>query len=96
MLGRMIQNHATDKQSSPHWARFRRLLRMVALIGAVFAGAALLWIYRSGAPMPWPAVLAVGMGVFLTVLLTGALMGLVFTSARGGHEAAVSELDPRA
>jgi len=45
--------------------------------------------------MPLPAVLAVGLGVFLTVLLTGALMGLVFTSARGGHDAAVSDLDPR-
>lgn len=89
----MIQNRATDKPSTPHWVRFRRLLRIVALIGALLSAMALLWMYRTGTPMPWPAVLAVGLGVFLTVLLTGTLMGLVFASSRGEHDAEVGDAD---
>lgn len=90
----MIQNRSTDKSISSHWARFRRLFRAVALLGALLAAGALAWMYRAGTPMPWPAVLAVGLGVFLTVLLTGALMGLVFASSRSGHDAAVGDTDP--
>jgi hypothetical protein len=45
--------------------------------------------------MRWELLLAVSVGVAGTLLLTGALMGLVFVSNRSGHDASVgrSETD---
>lgn len=70
----------------PSWTRFRRALPLVAALGAALALVALVYLRAVGPPMPWQARVAVGMGVFATMLLAGVLMALLFTSARSGHD----------
>ena len=60
----------------------------LAALGAALA--ALLYLKYSGAPMRLGLVLATMFGVFLSVLLGTALMGLVFLSDSAGHDDAAA------
>ena len=55
--------------------------------------AALAALHITGAPQRWELWLAVAGGVAGTVLLTGALMGLVFVASRSGHDDHVGRSD---
>ncbi len=68
------------------WARYRRLMRWMALLSAAAVAIALAYL-RSRGPLPLPMALATVFGVGLSVLLGTALMGLVFVSAESGHDA---------
>ncbi len=87
----MIHDRAVRKPSDPHWARYRRFVGWMAALSAGLAATALVYLRAYGPPMPWQGRLAVGAGVFFTTLLTAALMGLIFTSARGGHDAEIED-----
>ena len=52
------------------------------------------WLIAVGAPMRLHFLIAVGLGVAFSLLLTGALMGLVFVSARSGHDEAAHSQPP--
>ena len=71
------------------WARFRRLLGWMAAAAALAALGALAYLRFSGAPMRPSLVISVTVAVFLSVLLAAVLMGLVYLSARSGHDASV-------
>lgn len=75
------------------WAPFWRLLRIVGLCALIAVLAALGALYATGAPARWGLWLAVAGGVGGTVLLSGALMGLVFMSNRSGHDSSVGRGD---
>lgn len=75
------------------WAPFWRLMRIVALCALVAVLAALAWLHVTGAPARWELWLAVAGGVSGSVLLSGALMGLVFVSNRSGHDDSVGRGD---
>ena len=75
------------------WARYRRLMRWMALVAAVAAGAALMWLRLTGGPLPLHMVIATIAGVGFSVLLGTALMGLVFLSAGSGHDDDVGNID---
>ena len=62
----------------------------LAIIAVV---AALAWLDATGAPARWELYLAVTVGVAGTLLLTGALMGLVFVSSRSGHDESIDRRD---
>lgn len=79
--------------ASAVWAPFWRLLRIVGLCALLAVLAALGWLYATGAPARWELWLAVAGGVGGTVLLSGALMGLVFVSNRSGHDNSVGRSD---
>ena len=68
------------------WQRYRRLMRCMALAStiSVVLGLGALW-WLSG-PIPWPMLLFTALGIFFSVLLAAALMGLVFLSAGTGHD----------
>ena len=68
------------------WVPFRRLMLIVTLCAVVAVGVALAVLRATGAPDRWELWLAVSGGIAGTVLLTGALMGLVFLSNRSGHD----------
>jgi len=85
----MIRDRAARKPRSPHWARYRRFIGWMAALSAGLAGGALFYLHAFGPPMPWQGRLAVGAGVFFTCLLTAGLMGLLFASARSGHDATI-------
>ncbi|HYD38388.1 MAG TPA: hypothetical protein VEA60_12290 [Allosphingosinicella sp.] len=72
------------------WARYRSLMKWMALASAIAAGLAVAWLKATSETMPWQMVLATIAGVGLSVLLGTALMGLVFLSDRSGFDEAAS------
>lgn len=73
------------------WARWRRIMRLIALITAVMIAIALAWLASSGEPVSLHFYIATALGIGATMLLTGALMGLVFLSNGTGHDHSVGE-----
>lgn len=73
------------------WARYRRLMRLMMFItiGVVIVAIALLYDGESSASVFFYIATAVGIG--LTMLLTSALMGLVFLSSGTGHDETVTD-----
>jgi hypothetical protein len=73
------------------WARYRRLMVWMVLASAVsvVGGLGLLW-YLAG-PVPWLMMLFAALGIFFSVLLAAALMGLVFLSSGSGHDEAIND-----
>ena len=73
------------------WARYRRL--MVWMAGAatfaVIVGLGVLWLTIG--PIPWPVIIFVAGGIFFSVLLAAALMGLVFLSSGSGHDESIDD-----
>ena len=71
------------------WARFRRVLRWMAMLSAASAAAAvaILWWWNDGLPVHMGIATAIGVG--LTIFLTAALMGLMFLSSGSGHDDSV-------
>lgn len=76
------------------WARFRRVLGWVGLVAALSAVLAVYLLDRSYGPLGWVGTLATVGGVVATVMMAGALMGLVFLSSGSGHDEAVEDFDP--
>jgi uncharacterized protein (DUF2062 family) len=72
------------------WSRYKRLMKWMALASAVAAVLAVGWLKATSEAMPWQMVLATIAGVFLSVMLGTALMGLVFLSDRSGYDDAAS------
>ena len=68
------------------WARWRRMMALMAGVTIVTVGAALAWFASSGEPVSIHFYIAVGLGIGAMMLLTGALMGLVFLSNGTGHD----------
>ena len=82
------------------WARYKRLMRfmMMVTIGVVILALALLYDGESPASVHFYIATALGIGFMM--LLTAALMGLVFLSSGTGHDESVTDLsddgdDPR-
>ncbi|MEO8723423.1 MAG: hypothetical protein ABI395_07855 [Sphingobium sp.] len=73
------------------WARFRQLMRWMALCGAVCVGVVLGILYIWGVPMPLPMILATIGGVWCTFMLGTALMSLVFLSSGTGHDEQIED-----
>ena len=74
------------------WGRYRRILLVVAGVAAVAALAAVLWL-RADPAADMHALVATGLAVFGSILLTGALMGLIFLSSGSGHDEHVGRGD---
>ena len=74
------------------WARYRRMMRLMLFItiGVVIIAVALLYDGESSASVFFYIATAVGIG--MTMLLTSALMGLVFLSNASGHDQTVTDL----
>ena len=76
-----------NESSQPSPARrFWRLLGITAIVAALAIGAALYYAHATGTPLRLHFALAMSLGIGLTLLLAGALMGLLFFSARSGHD----------
>jgi ABC-type Fe3+-siderophore transport system permease subunit len=76
--------------SSLAWARYKSMMKWMALASAIAAALAVAWLKATSETMPWQMVLATIAGVGLSVLLGTALMGLVFLSDRSGHDEGAS------
>jgi hypothetical protein len=73
------------------WARYRRLMGMMALAGAgcVLAVLGILWL--RGTPLPIPMIVATTVGIWCTFMLGTGLMALAFLSSGTGHDEAIED-----
>lgn len=73
------------------WARYRRLMWWMALVSVAATGIGLgtLWYMRGPLPILFLAFTAGG--IFFSVLLAAALMGLVFLSSGTGHDEQIQD-----
>ena len=85
----------TDPEGARHaWARFRRLLGGAAIAALAVSGIAIWLIRREQGEIGWVTILAILGGVGGSVMMGGALMGLVFLSSGTGHDEDVEHIDP--
>lgn len=79
-----------------HWRLFRRLMLLMTVL-ALGTVALAVWKMRvDGVPFHLHFIIAMGGGIFIALLLAGALMGLAFVSNRSGHDDEVAEQsDPK-
>lgn len=66
--------------------RFWRVLRLLALLAAAIGALSAVVVARSVAGVHIHMIAATALGTGFTVLVGGALMTLVFISARSGHD----------
>lgn len=74
------------------WARFRRLMRWMALGGVACVLAVLGVLYWMDTPMPLHMVIATSIGVWCTFMLGTGLMSLLFLSSGTGHDEQIEDL----
>lgn len=81
-----------DPETAAHaWARYKRLMRLMLglTVGVVIIALAL--IYRGWGMDSAHMFIAVALGIGFSMLLAGALMGLMFLSSGTGHDEAVAD-----
>jgi hypothetical protein len=74
------------------WARFRRILWWMAGASLIAVALAELWLWWTMERLDWFTAIATAIGFFVTIMLTAALMGLIFLSSGSGHDEQV--IDP--
>lgn len=72
-----------------HWRRYRRLMATMLGLAVVAVGGALVVLTHEGVVLRPNFVIALALGIGVSLLLAGALMGLVFVSANSGHDDSV-------
>ena len=68
------------------WGRYKRLMAWMTLASALAVVAGLGALYLTMGPMPLLGTIFSAGGIFFSVLLAAALMGLVFLSSGTGHD----------
>lgn len=85
-----------DPENAAHaWARYRRIMRVMFLFTVGLVAIAMALLYRFNGAVSVHFYIAVALGLGFTMLLTAALMGLVFLSNGTGHDASVDNRLPR-
>lgn len=82
---------SSQRAIGDHWKRFRRLMALMTAVAIGTAGLAVWRMREDGVPFHLHFMIAMGGGIFIALLLAGALMGLAFVSNRSGHDEAVSD-----
>lgn len=67
------------------WAHFRRSMRWSTMAALATVALSLFWLWESG-PVQIHMLIATALGVGLSVIVAGALMGLIFYSNRSGAD----------
>ena len=81
-----------DPRNAAHaWARYRRLMRWMTLFTFSIVAFALFALSRQEGEVPIHFYIATALGIGAAMMLTAALMGLVFLSSGTGHDEAVSD-----
>jgi hypothetical protein len=74
------------------WGRWKRMMQVMGIATAITVAAILGYMWFSETAMSIHFYIAVGLGVGASMMLMGALMGLVFMSNGTGHDDSV--VDP--
>jgi hypothetical protein len=81
-----------QRTAAQHWRRYRRLMAWMFLFSLSVLALAVVWLVRTGTPMHLHFLIAMGLGIVLSLMLGTGLMGLVFVSSRTGIDDGVVEL----
>ena len=73
------------------WAHYRRMLRWTADLALGMIGIVWVWLYHEFGLVSIHLYIASALGLGLTIMLLGALMGLVFVSHGSGHDDAIDD-----
>lgn len=73
------------------WRRWRRMMTLMAGVTVLTVVAALAWLSATGTALSIHFYVATALGIAATMLLTAALMGLVFLSNGTGHDDAAGD-----
>jgi hypothetical protein len=73
------------------WARFKRIMKLMAAVTAVIVAASLAFLWFTVGAVPIHFYIAAALGIGFSMLLTSALMGLVFMSNGTGHDESIGE-----
>lgn len=73
--------------------KFWRIMRLLALFSIVIAAISVILVMQGEDKIQIHMMIATALGVALSVLLAGALMTLVFLSARSGHDEQARRVD---
>ena len=77
---------ANLERSAQAWARYKALMSWMVAAAVIAVLLALLYLWLSGLTMRLHMVIATIAGVFFSVLLGTALMGLAYFSSHSGHD----------
>jgi hypothetical protein len=77
--------------ASHAWARYRRLMRWMAFAAFTSSVIAITILHNRNPDASIHLFIAAAAGVFVSVLLGAALMGLVFLSAGTGHDESIED-----
>jgi len=81
-----------DPEKAAHaWARYRRIMRWMLLVTVTLVLGSLWVLYKHNGMVSIHLYIAAALGIGFTMLLTSALMGLVFLSHGTGHDGAISD-----
>lgn len=80
--------------AAPAWVRFRRMFKAWSWFTFAVVTLILAWFVVTRGFESVHFYLAMAAGVGLTMLLGGALMGLMFLSSAAGHDEAVRDYSP--
>ena len=73
------------------WGRYKKLMLWMVLASSVATAVGIGLLLAIAGPMPLIAMIFVAGGIFFSVLLAAALMGLVFLSSGTGHDGHIED-----
>lgn len=73
------------------WARYWQIMRWMALFSTAVVGVVLYVLYLQIGMVSIHLFIASALGVWLTIMLMAALMGLVFLSSGTGHDESIED-----
>ena len=81
-----------DPEKAAHaWGRYRQIMRWMMLVTVTLVIGSLWVLYRSNGMVSIHLYIAAALGIGFTMLLTSALMGLVFLSSGTGHDDSIAD-----
>lgn len=90
----MVQSSLDDPdQAAFAWNRFRRMMRWWGLVSALIAAATIAWFWQQFGLVSIHFYIAAALGIGFMVMMTGALMSLLFLSSGTGHDEAVRDFE---
>ncbi|PZU46834.1 MAG: hypothetical protein DI568_10715 [Sphingomonas sp.] len=91
----MSNSHPNSRQQRLEQARrrFARLMKTAAAASVLVTALAFLFFRLTGTPTPLPFIGAVAVAIIGSLMLTAALMGLVFFSSASGADEDVDQRD---
>lgn len=81
-----------DPETAAHaWRRYMRIMRWMMLVTVTLVAGSVWVLYKHNGMVSIHLYIATALGIGFTMLLTSALMGLLFLSSGTGHDGAIAD-----